>query len=246
MNHDEQITVKRFEELRQRSFGQSRWLFTDFLNMNEQSLLLMTQKEGFCLFGGYEGAERQIAAFGSKEEFGYEEDFPIACIKTSPLQKKFSDELTHRDFLGSVLGLGIKRETVGDIIVKENEGYIFCLEPMADYIIDNLYKIKHTDVKCKRVDRLPEILKKEMTEREIVLASARLDAAVGGVYNLSRSIASELVKGGKVFVNSKLTENPSFTLKEGDAVSVRGYGRFIWVGIYGETRKGRAKAVVKC
>lgn len=228
-----------------RSYNRGIFVYSDFLNMYEQDLLFSSINTSFTLFGGFLNAERQIAVFGNEEEFGYSPDYPVSCILVSPLMQKFADDLTHRDFLGSVLGLGIKRETVGDIMIKENEGYIFCLSSVADYIIENLKKVRHTSVKCELVTEVPEQVNPEFHEKIIVISSERLDAIIAEVYNLSRSESNSLFTAKKVFVNNKLTENNSHKIKVGDTISVRGFGRFIFSGVLQETRKGKLRAKVE-
>lgn len=245
LEKDEALLIKRFKELSLRSYNRGIFVYSDFLNMYEQDLLFSNVGTGFSLFGGYEAAERQIAVFGSEEELGYAPEYPVSCILVSPLMQKFADDLTHRDFLGSVLGLGIKRETVGDIIIKENQGYIFCLDSVADYIAENLRKVRHTSVKCEPVTEIPEEVNPEATEKFIIVASERLDVIIAEIYNLSRSESNSLFLAKKVFVNGKLTENNSHKIKTGDIISVRGFGRFNWLGTSGETKKGRLKAKVK-
>lgn len=242
MNSEEQLTIKRFLELSARSEMRGIYVYTDFLNLNEQSLLLSAVKRNVTLFGGHENAERNIAIFGNSEEFGYEYAPPVKCLKAEPLNKKFSDELSHRDFLGSLMNLGIKRETLGDIIINENTSYIFCLETVAEYLCDNLTKVKHTNVKCTLCEELPEETEKEPEERIVHAASERLDAVTGAVYNLSRSESALLITSKKVFVNSKLCENTSYGLKPGDIVSVRGFGRYVYSENAGKTKKDRLKA----
>ena len=86
--------------------------------------------------GGYEDAERVIVRFGSEDELGYEEAYPITLLRIAPLQSKFADDLTHRDFLGSLMNLGIERDVLGDLLINEKCAYLFCKESVADYIID--------------------------------------------------------------------------------------------------------------
>ena len=245
LEKEEVLLIKRFKELENRSYNRGVFEYSDFLNMYEQDLLFGNIKTSFSLFGGYEEAERQIAVFGSEEDLGYAPTPPIVCVSVSPLMQKFADDLTHRDFLGSVLGLGIKRETIGDIIIKNNTGYIFCLCSVADFIIENLKKVRHTSVKCEKVTEVPEEVKPEVTERFIIVASERLDVIISEIYNLSRSESNTLFLAKKVFINGKLTENNSQKIKTGDTISVRGYGRFNWLGTSGETKKGRLKATVE-
>lgn len=119
---DLQQLKKRFLELAEKSYRQNIFTFTGFLSMAEQEALfeaMNTQKGySFSLWGGSEGCERQMARFGSPEELGYEELYPIETLKVSPLLEKFADNFTHRDFLGAVMNLGIDRSTVGDIFWK--------------------------------------------------------------------------------------------------------------------------------
>ena len=245
MEKEEALLIKRFKELENRSYNRCVYEYSDFLNIYEQDLLFRNINTSFSLFGGYENAERQIAVFGNEEDFGYSPSYPIVCILVSPLMQKFADDLTHRDFLGSVLGLGIKRETIGDIIIKNNTGYIFCLNTIADFITENLKKVRHTSVKCEKVTETPEEVNPESTEKFIIVASERLDVIIAEIYNLSRSESNNLFLAKKVFVNGKLTENNSHKIKTGDIVSVRGFGRFNWLGTSGETKKGRLKATVE-
>lgn len=245
MEKEEALLIKRFKELENRSYNRGVYEYSDFLNIYEQDLLFRNINTSFSLFGGYENAERQIAVFGNEEDFGYSPSYPIVCILVSPLMQKFADDLTHRDFLGSVLGLGIKRETIGDIIIKNNTGYIFCLNTIADFITENLKKVRHTSVKCEKVTETPEEVNPESTEKFIIVASERLDVIIAEIYNLSRSESNNLFLAKKVFVNGKLTENNSHKIKTGDIVSVRGFGRFNWLGTSGETKKGRLKANVE-
>ena len=245
MEKEEMLLIKRFKELSLRSYNRGIFVYSDFLNMYEQDLLFSNVSTPFILSGGFTGAERQIAIFGSEEEFGYSPSIPVSCILVSPLMQKFADDLTHRDFLGSVLGLGIKRETIGDIIIKENQGYIFCIDTVADYIVENLKKVRHTSVKCEVVTEIPEEVNPEFQEKIVVIASERLDAIVAEVYNLSRSESNNLFAAKKVFVNNKLTENNSQKIKSGDTVSVRGFGRFVFTGVLQETRKGKLRAKVE-
>ena len=245
MEKEEALLIKRFKELENRSYNRGVYEYSDFLNIYEQDLLFRNINTSFSLFGGYENAERQIAVFGNEEDFGYSPSYPIVCILVSPLMQKFADDLTHRDFLGSVLGLGIKRETIGDIIIKNNTGYIFCLNTIADFITENLKKVRHTSVKCEKVTETPEEVNPESTEKFIIVASERLDVIIAEIYNLSRSESNNLFLAKKVFVNGKLTENNSHKIKTGDIVSVRGFGRFNWLGTSGETKKGRLKATIE-
>lgn len=244
MKNNENDSLKRFEELKARAESRDIRVCSDFLDMNLQSLLLSHIKNGFTLYGGYEGAERNIAVFGSEQNIGYAACPPVVCVKISPLSQKFSEELTHRDYLGSLMALGLKRETLGDIVTDGADAYVFCLDTAARFIVDNLIQVRKTSVSCEITESLPQLKSETPTQKEINIASERLDVIIGAVYNLSRSASALLFKAQKVYVNARLVESTSFIPKEGDKISVRGYGRFVFNGILRETRKGRLYASV--
>ncbi len=226
----------RFLELAERAEEWCCAQFSEFLNMEEQSALaLLKLKTPHRLWGGYENAERCIAVFGEAEN----SELPLAIIKAEPLNRKFADALSHRDFLGSLMGLGIRREVIGDIVISENVAYIFCLSSIAEYIMRSLGKVKHTSVKCSCVDALPENAQAKPQEQSVIVASERLDVLIAAVCKLSRNQVKELFGSRRIFVNSALCENFSFLPKEGDVISVRGFGRFVYCGVQGKTKKGR-------
>jgi tetratricopeptide (TPR) repeat protein len=108
-------------------------------------------------------------------------------------------------------------------------------------LIDNLIKVKHTSVSCSICKNLPENALPDPTLKTVIVSSLRLDGIISAVYNVSRSKSSALVDGEKVFINGKLAKNNSVPLKENDTISVRGYGRFKFKEISGDTRKGRIR-----
>lgn len=232
---------KRFNELYNRAYKKSYNIFSDFLNMEEQSILSNSYIP-CTTYGGYPMAERVIAGFGENIESS---DFPLSYLLIEPVKQKFSDTLTHRDFLGALMNLGIKREMLGDIIVADNCGYLICLTQIAPYIADNLTRIKHTSIKITQIDNLPDNIIREPEPTELVVSSLRLDVLISAVYKLSRSEASKLFTTGKVFVNSKITENTSYQTKENDIISVRGFGRFVFIAQLRKTKKDRFVAEIK-
>lgn len=247
MTGEEKLLYNRLSELAGRSFTRGIWTYSEFLSVSEQSLLTIGElaKSQWRLFGGYEGAERAIAAFGSLDICGYEDRPPITWIKAEPVNMRFSAELSHRDFLGTVMSLGLKRSVIGDIVAAGNTGYICCLDSVADYICENLDRVRHTPVRCS-VEPLPaDFAGAAPEEKTVFVNSLRLDGAVSAVYGLSRSQAKELFDRELVYLNSKQVQSASAQLSEGDIVSVRGCGRFIYVSTEGETRKGRLCIRVK-
>lgn len=226
---------KRFKELYARSFNKNINTFSEFLNIDEQSVL---ENSGvFCIkFGGYDNAQRIVAGFGDGLS---EDDFPISIIKISPVNQKFADTLSHRDFLGALMNLGIKRELLGDILIKDNIGYLFCLNQICEYIISELSRIKHTTVECKIVNSIPEDIDVTGKELEAFVPSLRIDAIISSAYKLSRSESARLFTQEKVFVNSKATTNTSYQVKPNDIISVRGFGRIEFICQIKQTKKNR-------
>ena len=231
---------KRFDELAQRANERGYAVYSDFLGLSEISeLSAMRFSVPVTLWGGYEDAERCVACFGDREYFSDNTDYQIKCILIKPVNQKFADTLSHRDFLGSLMGLGIRREVLGDIIINENCGYLFCLENIADYVIENLTQVRHTTVKCEITDNIPINALPQPENREIIVSSERLDVIVSAIYKMSRSKVLPIFHTEKVFVNGAVKTIPSVTVNVGDKVSVRGHGRFIYKGVLRTTKKDR-------
>lgn len=231
---------KRFEDLANRSFERGYTVYSDFLGLPETSELFSMRFSVPCnLWGGYSGAERVVACFGDRDFYENNDDYPINCIMIEPVNQKFADTLSHRDFLGSLMGLGIRREMLGDIIINENCGYLFAIDTICDYIIDNLKNVKHTTVKCSRVDEIPKNALPQPEICEYIVSSERIDAIVASVCKMSRSQVLPLFHKDKVFVNGAVKENPSYNVKTGDLISVRGFGRIKYNGILRQTKKER-------
>lgn len=239
---DELLFQKRLLELARTAYHKNINTYTDFLTLNEISIFHSLKPElpnvNHELFGGFEAAERKILCFCGDSSVKAFSDY-IACIRIIPLSKKFSDDFSHRDFLGSVMNLGIERGKIGDILVKEKEGYIYCEAALSSFLADNLTKVKHTNIRCEVLwGDVPEVAPR-FQELKGSVASPRLDAVVALAFHSSRSSILSLISGGKVFVDGKLIESNSYQLKEDETVSVRGYGKFIYKGMENQTKKGR-------
>lgn len=231
---------KRFMELADRSNAKGYAIYSDFLGLAEISeFSAMRFSVPTTLWGGYDDAERCVVCFGDREYFRDNTDYPIDCICIKPVNQKFADNLTHRDFLGSLMGLGIRREMLGDIIINENCGYLFCFENITDYIIDNLTQVRHTTVECSVTDKIPKDALPQPMSKEIIVSSERLDVIVASIYKMSRSQVLPIFHTEKVFVNGAVKTSPSTNVNIGDKISVRGFGRFIYNGVLRHTKKDR-------
>ena len=256
LTQENDILSKKFLDLAASSDRKGIFTFTGFLGLSEKDILLKAidaeQKSGvrisYTLYGGHEDAERVICRFGNPEELGYTQDFPISCIKVEPLNGKFADILSHRDYLGSLMNLGITRSVIGDIIISENKAYVFCAENMAEMIEKELVRIKHTTVVCKRVNLSEEKIESsggDVKELKLTVSSLRADTIISGVYKKSRSQTAELFARGLVYIDGRQTENLSQLIKEGQSVNVRGMGKFIFERTENVNKKGKNVIAVK-
>lgn len=249
MNEDDLIK-KRLGELAEKSFKSNCFSYTDFLGMSELAVFYENERalKYACpnVFGGHEGFERGIVRFGNPDEFGYEEPWPVALIKISPAAEKFADDLGHRDFLGALMSMGVERSVIGDIVVDGKCAYVFCLDRIADFLCDGLISVRHTTVHAEKteISEVPVFKENAAAEKRIQVSSERIDAVIAHVLNISRSASLELFRQQKVFVNGRVMENTSYLLKNEDAVTVRGFGRFRFDGVESVSRKGKLNVII--
>ena len=139
------------------------------------------------------------------------------------------------------MNLGIERDVIGDIMIRDKTAYVFATRKIVPYIADSLDKVKHTSVKCRilSTEEITASVSVELERQELVISSERLDAVISKLYNMSRSQSIEMFRDKKVFVNGRQYENNSGVVKPGDVVAVRGFGKFVYEGIIYETKKGR-------
>ena len=230
MNKEESMLQKRLVELSRLAYNRGIVVFSDFLNLNELNILHTTPKDMFLsqykTYGGYDLSERQMAVF-LPDALYYEYEYPIQTIEVSPLNKKFSEDLTHRDYLGAL------------IIAEDHKALIFVKEEMAEYVTDNLTQIRHTHVKATIGTGVQVDYEPRYEELKGTVSSIRLDSVLALAYPLSRSKITSQIEAGKVFVNGKLITSNGYRLKENDIISVRKMGRIAYNGILSETKKGR-------
>lgn len=254
---EELIVKKRLLEYAQLAFQKEMVVYTDFLGLAEQNLFYSLMKElppvQYSCYGGTTDAERFCISFDGREavhglkQTEVEEPylFPIVCLCITPSSLKYSEGLTHRDYLGALLHLGIVRSKIGDIYVKDRQAYVFCMESIADFICKELCTVKHTLVHCEVVVPNEELLCPELKEITSTVASLRLDAFLSIAFQTSRSSLTSFIDAGKTFVNGRLVTKAGMQLEEGDIVSVRGKGRFIVAEVKNITKKGRIVVTIK-
>ena len=249
MSDEYELLKRRFLELARRSYNSGIFTFTDFLGLAEQAAFAEIKNElrgiTYTPFGGAEGAERVMIRFGSEDELGYSQPYPISTLKIEPLNQKFAERLTHRDFLGAIMNLGIERDTLGDIVIIDNVGYLFAKEDIAAYLAESLTKVRRTDVKSTVTDSLPEGELYRTERRSVQANGERLDALVAKVFSLSREDAQSLFKKRLVFADGRQIDSTSYIPKPNEKISVRGHGRFIYLGPQSLTRKGKFNIAIE-
>ena len=233
----EESTRARLQDVCVRGQRLNAAVSTRFLSPPEAALAERIAQEhhlACTLFGGYPEAERVMACFHSQED---EPVFPIRCVQIT-WDKRYH-QAEHRALLGSVLGLGIEREMVGDISLQEGGAYLFAVEDMAAFIAQSLTKAGGTPVEAKVLDAMPAI---EQTQGQLfrdTVPSLRLDAVLAAGLNLSRSEAASCILSGRTMVNHKPETRLDAQVREGDLLSIRGHGRLKLKEVGTPTRKGR-------
>lgn len=243
MDQETAYLKKRLTDLSRRAEQKNIVTFSHFLNLNELNILHQSVRElhsSFETFGGYEQAERQMAAF-IPDALSYVWEYPIRTVRLAPSHRKFAEDLTHRDVLGALMHLGIKRETLGDILLPEDGIYVFCADAVADYLTDNCTKIRHTTVTAALIDAQDFHYEPKRMEKDGIVASLRLDTVLADVCKLSRSAAQKRISEGSAFLNSKKILQNDYLCQEGDLLSVRYYGKFQIQSVGQVTKKGRIK-----
>lgn len=257
MLKEEQLLEKRLIELSKTAYHRDIVTYSDFMNLNELNILHSLPKDslytGYITFGGYDPAERQMAAFlpdalylrgstkgGSGESFTAENlEFPFQVLSITPLHDKYAEALTHRDYLGAILNLGIERSKLGDILVDGKQAVIFIQSGLSTFLKDELTRVRHTSVQLSEIGLSDFHYAPRYEEIKGTVASVRLDSLLSLAFSSSRSKLTGLIEGAKVFVNGRLMTTNSYQVKEDDIISVRGMGKFQYKGTLSKTKKNR-------
>lgn len=215
--------------------------YTEFLTPYEQKVAFSLAEgfDGICasLQGGMEASERKILYLYPDYEEDIGRDF-LSCLKVSG---NFNfRRVGHRDYLGSVLSLGIKREMLGDIFVNDDSAYVICLMSMKDYISFHLEKVANVRVKVDVVEwnEVLNILPKGK-EKIFVVNSLRLDSVVAGMFDLSRAQAQKLIDAERVQVDYQIWNHSSKQIEPPSVISAKGYGKGRAEEVIGQTRKDK-------
>ena len=189
--------------------------------------------------GLFEEAERRVIAFNNK----YNIDYPIEALQIR--NKSNFSNLRHKDYLGAILSLGIDRNKIGDVVVKDDRAYVPVMEDISSYILNNLASIGKSPVEISILYDLVDLPSIDFDEISINVQSLRLDSVVAKLANISRSKAIELLDSSKVLVNYVKSKDKSQELLKGTRLTIRGNGKYIVGDIIVETRSGKQRIIVK-
>ncbi|MBQ1546247.1 MAG: RNA-binding protein [Clostridia bacterium] len=219
--------------------------YSQFLSESEAAQAARYLESAGCrnykMYGGYEGAQRVMLCVYPEYCEPNGGDFPFDTVN---LKYRKSAELTHRDFLGSLMGLGITRESVGDILISEGYATFFVRSELAPFVLSQLGKVGREGVSfcTKGVDI--EKLEQKFEERRATVASMRADAVVGEITGMSRQKSQQAIKSGVVAVNALTIDKTDHKIQDGDKISVRGFGKFMIKTDGSLSRKGKTVIAV--
>lgn len=212
---------------------------TYFLDLRQQGIVKNISKDfsvKHCFYGGFDDAERKIIYF--IPDYMDEAETDELCVLE--VTHSGHKELSHRDYLGSVLSLGLKRESIGDIIVSPSKAQIITTEKIADFLKNNYAKAGHINLSCD----IKPISELELAEKKVKLItdtvmSLRLDSVVASAFSISRTLAVKNITAGKVFLNDAEVLKVDKQIEEGNKIILRGKGKAILKSVSGTSKKGR-------
>ena len=237
LSEEDKLLVRHILDIAERSARSYRALYSTFLNDRQlamcEAALKSNKMENFKSLGGYNGAERQVLKFGHSDDEYF--DLPFSAVVFNyPAER----ELSHRDFLGSLMALGIKREMLGDILVGNGRTTVFVMNAALP-LVKEMTKVGSCGVRMTDDFTESDIPEQEYDEIHSTVASLRLDAVVATAFRVSRDKASELIRQKGVNHNRVMTFAPSDRVSEGDRFSVRGFGKFELSDVGGPSKKDR-------
>jgi len=211
---------------------------TGFLTPTEQAEILKENYYNFVLFGGNQECDRKMGFF--LPDYCSDSDIDFGDYITAYRVRFSFEKLSHRDFLGALMGLGIKRECIGDIYIFDNVAYFYSTKEITKFIMLNLDKVGRAGIKLEEISLedviIPEV---ELKRLRYTVQSVRLDSILAKAYNISRENMVKKIQAGLVFLNYLECQNVSNIVKEGDVISVKGLGKIKIISCNDKSSKGR-------
>ena len=234
----------KIQDLIQRESGGAGMAFSSFLTPEESAeaaAICRNAGVSFLLYGGYEESERKILAVSSLDMQQLKECFPIRLIEVACAHP---DELSNRDVLGALMAAGIRRDVLGDIIVRDGLILIFALDSITDFLLQNITSVGRQQVRLSEASMQLKIPEPHFEFFRITAASLRADAVIGGLCRVSREQASRLIDEKRVLLNHCLLEKKTKEVTAGDCLILRGFGKWKIDACDCRTKKGRV--VLEC
>lgn len=243
---EERFLMRHIEDLAHTAFSRGIARYSGFLSDREQELARAALgradvQEGWRFDGGWPDAERKVLCLEPEDSYG---ESPIRCVRLQCRTLAGAALPAHKDYLGSLMGLELRREALGDIVLPADQpgtAYVFALETAAQLICRELFQAGHTELTTEllELDEVPEFQAAQREMRSATVSSLRLDAVLSAMLRCSRGQAAELIAAGRVEINHLPAEKPHAPVYEGDVFTVRGKGRFGLTALPGKSKKDR-------
>ena len=244
---EERFLMRHIEDLAHTAFSRGIARYSTFLSDREQDLARAALgradvEGGFRFEGGWPDAERKVLCLEPEGSYG---EAPICCVRLQCRALPGAALPAHKDYLGSLMGLALKREALGDIVLPEDQpgtAYVFALEPAAQLICRELFQAGHTELTTALLplEEVPQFPQAEREVRSATVSSLRLDAVLAAMLRCSRGQAAELITAGRVEINHLPADKPHAPVDEDDVFTVRGNGRFRLTALPGKSKKDRS------
>lgn len=245
-NDEERYLMRHIEDLADAAFSRGIARYSAFLSDREQDLARAALgragvRDGWHFDGGWPEAERRVLCLEPEYSYG---ECPVRCVQLQCRALPGAALPAHKDYLGSLMGLALKREALGDILLPADApgtAYVFALEPAAQLICRELFQAGHTELTTELLEpgEVPAFPAAQREIRSATVSSLRLDAVLAAMLRCSRGMASELIAAGRVEINHLPADKPHAPVYEGDVFTVRGKGRFGLTALPGKSKKDR-------
>jgi len=247
-NDEERYLMRHIEDLARTASSRGIARYSGFLSDREQQLAQAAlnrtdmPEDEIRFDGGWPGAERKLLCLEPVDSYPAS---PLCCVRLQCRALPGAQLPAHKDYLGSLMGLELRREALGDIVLPEDQpgvAYVFALEPAAELICQELRQAGHTDLTAEMqlLETLPAFPQAERPRQTATVSSLRLDAVLSAMLHVSRGIAAELIEAGRVEINHLPVEKPHAPVYEQDVFTVRGKGRFRLTALPGKSKKDRS------
>ena len=249
---EERYLMRHIEDLAHTAFSRDIARYSAFLSDREQDLARAALgragvQEGFRFEGGWLNAERRMLCIEPEYSCG---EAPICCVRLQCRAQAGAALPAHKDYLGSLMGLELRREALGDIVLPEDQpgtAYVFALEPAAQLICRELFQAGHTELTTEllTLDEVPQFPQAEREMHSATVSSLRLDAVAATGFGTSRAKMTEAISSGRVSLNHLECTRADQAVAEGDVLACRGMGKCRLIAVGGLSRKGRVAITVE-